>query len=260
MAAHETRADSLVRCGAGEDASRDAELAWQEIHRHLGENVCSLDPSDIHRERFACTPLGLFDGMICALQSRACIEESCQAWTQERLRGVARERTDPDEDGAEEDELGCVAEEPQGGDPQPDSFAPQALRLPKGHKEATMHAEAVLLDRTRAHLDRHYDKVFLEEWLEKQRHAQQLLTDRKKDEADEDQDDPRVLQPPRRPRAHRVDYKVLEAQVALRYETFRLPDAVLATFRKPRDEADWLKAEVMRRIIGSSRRYFGNLH
>ena len=45
--------------------------------------------------------------------------------------------------------------------PQPDNFVRPLKRLPKGHLVALAHAEEVLLDRTLAQFDAHYEECFL---------------------------------------------------------------------------------------------------
>ena len=59
---------------------------------------------------------------------------------------------------------------PEADDPDavnPDGYVARSERLPTGHAIATAHAEAVLLDRVRELLDRHYDEVFVAEWSAK---------------------------------------------------------------------------------------------
>ena len=125
--------------------------------------------------------------------------------------------------------------------PNPDGFASGGERLPKGYAVATAHAEAVLLDRVRAQLEKHYDQVFIDEWLQKE-HARQMTG---RGSAEEDG----PCTPPRRRGAHRVDKKVLEAHFASRYTVLALPEEVKAIYRKPADESDWAKAEKLRAIV-----------
>ena len=74
----------------------------------------------------------------------------------------------PDEDAAVglPKSQGTAVARPRSLDPDPDGFVEKSNRLPKGHARATAIAEAVLLDRVRELLDRHYDGVFTTEWLE----------------------------------------------------------------------------------------------
>ena len=138
-------------------------------------------------------------------------------------------------------ETGAPAEEDIGNVPNPDGFVPASERLPKGFTVATAHAEAVLLDRVKAQLDKHYDQVFLDRWLLKERERTKL--------DDKDREDEVSRQPPRRPGAHKIDRKVLEAHVAARYTILELPALVKEIFRKPSDESDWKKIEQLRSIV-----------
>jgi hypothetical protein len=165
--------------------------------------------------------------MMNALQARSSSEDSMRAWSQARVGAANLLREEGVEVTSETAPDAECAE-----DPDPDGFAGPGCRLPKGYKVATAHAEAVLLDRTRALLDRHYDQVFLEEWLQRQERSIA---------------DPEATpkQPPTRPRRYHVDRRVLEAQVSHRYEIFSLPQILRTAFRRYSDEQDWTKLEVL---------------
>ena len=193
----------------------------------LGNGLASQAPDDVHRERFACTPRGLFDGMITALQARSSSEDAARAWSQARVGAANLLREEGVEVTSE-----TAADAECADAPDPDGFAGPGSRLPKGYRVATAHAEAVLLDRTRALVDRHYDQVFLDEWLQRQERSIA---------------DPEATpkQPPTRPRRYHVDRRVLEAQVSHRYEMFSLPQILRNTFQRYSDERDWKKLEVL---------------
>ena len=46
-----------------------------------------------------------------------------------------------------------------------------------------------------------------------------------------------------------MDHKILEARLAQRYETFRLPPVVTALLRRPSDETSWATAEELARQV-----------
>ena len=122
--------------------------------------------------------------------------------------------------------------------PDPDGYMSKCKRLPKGHAIATVHAEIVLLDRVKALLDEHYDKVFQEEWQRKSLLGQGA--------EDEDAPEPKVR---KRRASHRVDLRVLEAKAACRYEAFSLPSAVKAILSRPSDETVWSNLDRVAKIV-----------
>jgi len=152
-------------------------------------------------------------------------------------RGEAASEEGPEEAGDENAEPAAD----EGEHPNPDGFVPRGLRMPKGSAVATAHAEAVLLDRTRALLDAHYDEVFTSEWLARQ--ANKPLPE----STDDCTSSERPV--PKRPRRYHVDPRVLEARTAQRFETFSLPATVLELLRHPRDEKDWGKLEHLRALV-----------
>ena len=223
----------------------DMEVAWDEAHRLL-EQLVSEHVDDVHRERFLSTPTGLYRAMLQALSARGPCEVSFDCWQRQQMRAAHRAR---DEGDAASANPTTVASAIQGGEPGPDGFAEPGKRLSKGYAIATAHAETVLLDRTRALLDRHYDDIFHARWLQGQeekriRKSEQEGGDDEKDKratADETE-----MRRPKRRGAHRVDPKVLEAQTTRRYETFELPLEVIAILQTPQDENKWDNLEQLR--------------
>ena len=221
-----------------EDEREHLQVAWREIERAV-QDFSSEEPEDIHNERFQATPYGLFSEMFRAMLARAGSDAAAEDWRRSTLRRAVRKKQEGEANLDSEDEVLDAADAAPIDEPNPDGFVPVCQRLPKGHAIVTAHAEAVLLDRTRAILDLHYDAVFLAAWM--LGHA---------DRDPEADGGPGTCQvPPRRRGAHRVDRKVLEARLAERYQSFALPDAFTSLFRKPADETDWLKLETLRRIV-----------
>ena len=87
------------------------------------------------------------------------------------------------------------------------------MRLPKGHLVALAHAEEVLLDRTLAQFDAHYDERFLLD--EQDRIRAQVAAEGAESEA-------ATMQPRRRRSASLVDPRVLEAHICKWYEVVNL--------------------------------------
>ena len=228
---------------SSEDEKRRLQLAWDDIELVV-QDFISEEPDDIHEERFMATPHGLFSEMFRAVLARAGADAAEEDWRKSTLRQAVRQDQEGDANLDSEDEKEAAATAPAHA-PNPDGFVPACRRLPKGHAVATAHAEAVLLDRTRALLDHHYDAVFLATWEAK--------ADRRLQHAEgggEGADErPQNRQAPRRRGACRVDPKVLEARVAQRYQSFALPEAFTSVFRKPADETDWSKLEQFRQIV-----------
>ena len=80
-----------------------------------------------------------------------------------RLEAVAHDAQEAAADGVDadaDDEDASPALQPT-EQPQPDNYTRPLKRLPKGHLMALAHAEEVLLDRTLAQFDAHYDELFL---------------------------------------------------------------------------------------------------
>ena len=102
------------------------------------------------------------------------------------------------------------------------------------------HAEKVLLDRTVAQFNAHYDELFL---LEEQKRIRTAVA------AEGTEPKPGSLLPRRRRNAHHVDPKVLEARLPKRYEFFCLPEAVRTLFQKPPHEKDLGKLEQLARYV-----------
>ena len=116
-------------------------------------------------------------------------------------------------------------------------------RLPKGHLVVLAHAEEVLLDRTLAQFDAHYDQCFLRDEQERIR-AQVVAA----------VTDAASLRPHRRRNASRVDPRVLEAHISKRYEVFSLPESVCTLFQQPAHENDWERLEQLASIIKGAAR------
>ena len=240
----------LARAAAEAGAEPEAEALAEELYacnelRGVLAQLLSTQSDDVRKERFASTPADLYEQMATAVRAREEPEAAMAAWVRGRVRRAAAQASreqaeaaggEPPCAASSKDASGHVdadvGEMPDRGDePQPDGFISVSTRLPKGHALATAHAEAVLLDRVRAVLDRHYDDVFVTEWLAR----------RAKDSE--------AVVVPRRPRAHRLEGRVLEAWSEKRYEVFRLPDAVRELLRRPSDENDWAKAVSLRDIV-----------
>ena len=148
-----------------EDEGQHLQLAWDEIAR-VTQEFTSEEPGDMHQERFSATPYGLFSEMFRAMLARTGSDAAAEDWRRNTLRRAARKKDEGEANLDSEDETAAAdaaAVAPVDA-PKPDGFVPVCRRLPKGHAVATAHAEAVLLDRTRALLDLHYDAVFLAAW------------------------------------------------------------------------------------------------
>ena len=168
----------------------------------MGELV-SEATDDIHRERFSSTPYGLFLEMFESVR----IRQHAEASTLSVIKCLIQEGVRNQIEG-ESDSDSCVEESFQ-KDPDPDGFVKKSSRLPKGFSIVTAHAETVLLDRTRSLLDAHYDEVFLLRWK----------TSSKRATADNSGNPAQIdVAPSKRPRACRVDPKVLEARLSQRFE------------------------------------------
>jgi len=234
----EEEPDDMARVASDTTASHDAAIAWQEL-RKLLEKVLSEAGEDIHRESFSATPPVLFKEMWQSWLARKS-QENETAWRRAaRLRAASRAVPDDIQVGDSEEE--GLADEPvdeAASRPDPDGYIYRSGRLPKKYQVATAHAEAVLLDRVRVLLDTHYDQVHLEKWRET--HAADQATSTTPGGG---------RRPPARPRAHRVDDRVLEARSSKRYEDFVLPAAMLDIFRRPADEESWDKAELLRQLL-----------
>ena len=96
---------------------------------------------------------------------------------------------------------------------------PPSQKLPDGHRQATAIAEAVMLDRVRELLDRHYDAVFTADWVAA--HAADASTEAGLAQSAAEQPAPESstptvprAEPPRRHNAYRVGARVLEAHTA----------------------------------------------
>ena len=178
--------------------------------------------------RFSSTPYELYKEMLSAVLCRDSQEAGAQKWLRQRLN-VAMAQVDPDDD----DENLPEADAPDAVNP--DGYVPRGERLPKGHAIATAHAEAVLLDRVRELLDRHYDEVFVAEWLAKHASDDDTLAGGDGDSV--------LSTVPRRPRSHNVHGRVLEAHASGRCEIFRLPEGVRRLLLHPRDETQWATLE-----------------
>ena len=226
-----------------EEEGHRLQLAWDEIVR-IVQDFSSEEPEDIHHERFQATPYGLFSEMFRAMLARTGADAAAEDWRRSTLERAARKKQEGEANLDSEDEKEAAPAAAAGDAPNPDGFGPVCRRLPKGHAVATAHAEAVLLDRTRALLDLHYDAVFLAAWEAKA--ACELPQEEGAADANED---PGTRQVPRRRGAHRVDRKVLEARLAQRYQTFSLPGNFTSVFQKPADETDWSKLELLRQIV-----------
>ena len=109
------------------------------------------------------TPEGLFDQIWEAVLVRDDLEQSVQDWRAMRLEAVAQDAQAAAADGNDADAAAeDASHELQSSEqPQPDNFVRPLTRLPKGHLVALAHAEEVLLDRTLAQFDAHYDECFL---------------------------------------------------------------------------------------------------
>ena len=148
---------------AGEDAEADEQ---RRIHEELQRFLQSLhgeQKHDLHRERFPLTPEGLFDQIWEAVLVRDDLDQSLQAWRAMRLEAVAHDAQEAAADGvdADADDEDTSPELQPTEQPQPDNYTRPLKRLPKGHLMALAHAEEVLLDRTLAQFDAHYDELFL---------------------------------------------------------------------------------------------------
>ena len=218
-------------------------LAWDEMVR-IVQDLLSEEPEDMHRERFQATPYGLFSEMFRAMLARTGADAAAEDWRRSTLRQAARKKHEGEANLDSEDDKEATSAAGPSDAPNPDGFGPVCQRLPKGHAVATAHAEAVLLDRTRALLDLHYDAVFLAAWEAKA--ACELQQAEGGADANED---PEIRQVPRRRGAHRVDRKVLEARLAQRYEAFSLPGNFTSLFQNPAYETDWSKLELLRQIV-----------
>ena len=137
------------------------------------------------------------------------LEQSLQDWRAMRRKAVADDAQAAAADG--DDDADAEAEDAShelqsSEQPHPDNFVRPLKRLPKGHLVALAHAE-VLLDRTLAKLDAHYDECFLRDEQERIR-AQVVAEGAVTDAAS--------LQPLRRRNACQVDPKLLEAHISKR--------------------------------------------
>ena len=198
-------------------------------------------------KRSALTPEGLFDQIWEAVLVRDDLEQSLQDWRAMRLEAVAQDAQAAAADGDDADaEAEDASHELQSSEqPQPDKFVRPLTRLPKGHLVALAHAEEVLLDRTLAQFDAHYDELFL---LEEQ---ERIRTEAAADGAEPE---PGMLLPRRRRNAYRVDSRVLEARLSKRYEVFSLPESVCTLFQQPSHEKDWERLEQLASIIQGAAR------
>jgi len=145
------------------------QLAWDEVGRAL-QGLASEELEDVYEERFHVTPYGLFSEMFKAMLARTGTDAAAEDWKRSTLRRAGQKKQEGDASLDSEDEpeaAAASAASPSAAPdeaPKPDGFVPACKRLPKGHATVTAHAETVLLDRTRALLDLHYDAVFLEGW------------------------------------------------------------------------------------------------
>ena len=146
----------------------EATAIHQEVLKLLGELV-GEQKQDVHKERFPLTPEGFFDHIWEAVLVRDDLEQSLQDWRAMRLEAVANDAQAAAADGDDSDaEAEDAPHELQPSEqPQPDNFVRPLTRLPKGHLVALAHAEEVLLDRTLAQFDAHYDELFLVEEQER---------------------------------------------------------------------------------------------
>ena len=218
----------------------------EELQRHL-QSLVGEQKQDLHRERFPLTPEGLFDQIWEAVLVRDDLEQSLQDWRAMRLEAVAQDAQAAAADGDDVDaEAEDASHELQSSEqPQPDNFVRPLTRLPKGHLVALAHAEEVLLDRTLAQLDAHYDECFM-------RFEQERI--RTEAAAEGAEPEPGTLLPRRRRNAYRVDPRVLEARLSKRYEEFSLPESVRTLFQQPAHEKDWERLEQLASIIQGAAR------
>ena len=241
---------------ADEPEAQERAFGFAEILRLLASLESECD-EEIRRARFSSTPLGLYREMLAALDAREPQMQAAAVWLQRRLReaeaaesdddevfeeGQREEEEEEDEEEASAEDVGHGSELKAGEHPNPDGFVPSGARLPKGHRIATAHAEAVLLDRVRALMDVHYDEVFTAEWLAK-RTADPVDATAGPAPAAADCKKKGPPTAPHRPKAYRLDARVLEAHCSQRYETFRLPSRIRELLRRPSDETDWNKLE-----------------
>ena len=139
----------------------------------LLEELVREQKQDLHGERFPLTPEGLFDQIWEAVLVRDDLEQSLPDWRAMRLEAVAQDAQAAAADGDDADaEAEDASHDLQSSEqPQPDNFVRPLTRLPQGHLVALAHAEEVLLDRTLAQFDAHYDELFLVEEQQKNPHG-----------------------------------------------------------------------------------------
>ena len=179
----------------------------------------ALPESRNTRERFPLTPDELFDRIWEAVLVWDDLGQALQAWRAMRLEAVAHEAqvlAADSEEADEDDEHASHGQQPT-EHPEPDHYTRPSKRLPTCHLVALAHAENVLLDRTVAQFNAHYDELFLKQEQKRIRTAVAAKGTEPK---------PGSLLPRRRRNAHHVDPKVLEASLCKRYEVFCLLGAV----------------------------------
>ena len=213
-------------------------LEWamtQEELRGLLLNLCCMSGEDVRLEHFSHTPPEMFREMLAVVEMRRTQQTSTVAWQNRRLQrakqAASHEANVEDEDAGHANGTGVAQAK---GPPDPDGFVPPLQRLPKGHAIATAHAEIVLLDRTRALLDMHYDSIYYKQWFEKEELRRAKSGDAK---------EVAVKTVPRRPHSHKVDPRVVEYQTTPRYETLALPEEAKRILQRPADEGSWGKLQ-----------------
>ena len=149
-------------CSADEAVEHDKLCRMHQELQQLLQSLAGEQKHDLHRERFPLTPDGLFDQIWEAVLVRDDLDQALQAWRAMRLEAVAHEAQElaaEGEEADEDDEHASHGQQPT-EHPDPDHYTRHSKRLPKGHLVALAHAEEVLLDRTLAQFDAHYDELF----------------------------------------------------------------------------------------------------